>query len=159
LKTVDSPLPWRSWAPPILWALTILSLSGNLGSFSSTFGIFKWVVSWIVTLDIPTLESLHLSFRKVLHVICYGVLAVLWFRALMASSPHRPGINRILALILCLMVALGDEGRQYLHPVRSASWGDVALDLSGGVLFLFVFSRYWERKGRFSPEARRPPIP
>jgi VanZ family protein len=148
---------WRYWAPPIIWTLATVALSGNLGSFSNTFGIFKWVISWIVTLDLKTLGPLHFYCRKVLHVMCYGILSVLWFRALMASFPERLGTNAILALGFSLLVALADEGRQYLVPGRTPSWWDIGLDLTGGILFLIMASCYWQKKKRLSFEVQPPP--
>jgi VanZ family protein len=120
-------------------------ISGNLGSLNHTFEIFKWVVSWIVTVNPDTLAPIHLYFRKALHFLYYGTLTVLWFRALMATYPERPWINRILALALCLMVACLDEGRQYLSPGRSSSLWDIALDVSGGIIFLFLSAPYFKK--------------
>jgi VanZ family protein len=141
-----------------MWTLAIVVLSGNLGSPPRTLGIFKWVISWIVNLDLHTLESLHFYFRKALHVMCYGVLTVLWYRALMASCPERPGANKMLALAFTLIVAITDEGRQYLSPGRTASWWDVGLDMTGGVLFLTLIAWYWGRKNRLPSQAEPPPL-
>jgi VanZ family protein len=128
-------------------------MAGNPGSVTNTFSIFKWVMSRLFTLDQPTLESLHFYFRRFLHVMCYGILTVLWFRALMASHPGRPGANRLLALAVTLLVATPDEGRQYLSPGRTPSWWDIGLDLSGGLLFLSLSTCYGARKNRLPAEA------
>jgi VanZ family protein len=122
-----------------------MALSGDLGSGPNTFSPFRWVLSWIVTLDPDSLNLAHFYFRKVLHVVCYGVLSVLWFRALMASYPERSGANVIMALVLCLAVALIDEGHQYLVNTRTASWWDIGLDMSGGLLFLLLSTRYFKK--------------
>ena len=153
---VNSSL-WRSWAPPLIWTLFLLALSGNLGSLTNTAGPFKWVVSRLFTLDPDTLVLLHFYFRKTVHVIFYGILAVLWLRALMASYPEHFGINWMLALILCLTVALADEGRQYFVPGRTASWYDAGLDMSGGVLFLSLITCYWKWRNRLPAEVQPPP--
>ncbi len=148
---------WGYWVPPIIWTLTIVVLSGNSGSLNNTFGVFKWVISWVVTLDYDTISLFHYWFRKVLHVMYYGVLCVLWFRALMATFPKRLGLNLILALVLCLTVALIDEGHQLLVASRRGSLGDVALDMTGAVLFTLFTARYWKRK--FMLSEARPPSP
>lgn len=132
-------------------------MAGNPGSVTNTFGIFKWAMSRLLTLDQPTLESLHFYFRKLLHVVCYGILTVLWFRALMASYPERPGANRLLALAFTLLVSITDEGRQYLSPGRTPSWWDVGLDLSGGLFFLSLSTCCGARKNRTSTAAGSPP--
>jgi VanZ family protein len=158
LRTAAYASRWRYWAPPVIWALAIVALSGNFGSFPNTFGVFKWVISWIVTMNPDTLATVHFYFRKVLHVVCYGVLTVLWFRALMASFPDYLWSNRILALVLCLMVSLADEGRQYFYPARSSSWWDIGLDLSGGIILLFLATRYFN-KNRVTPPEEQPVSP
>jgi VanZ family protein len=136
---------WHYWSLPILWTLIIVVVSGNLGSPNHTFKIFNWVVSWIVTVNPKTLAPIHWYFRKALHFLYYGILTVLWFRALMATYPERVWTNRTLALSLCLMVAFLDEGHQYLAHGRSSSLGDIALDLSGGLIFLFLSARYFKK--------------
>jgi VanZ family protein len=133
-------------------------LSGNIASLPSTFSGFKWLVSLIVTVDPETLAPIHFYCRKVLHVMCYGVLTILWFRALMASHPEHVWTNRVLALVLCLMVALADEGRQYFYPARTSSWWDVGLDLSGGVLFVFLSALFFKKNMAVSIE-EQPPFP
>jgi VanZ family protein len=120
-------------------------ISGKLGSFNHTFEIFKWVVSWIVTVNPDTLASINWYSRKVLHFLYYGILTVLWLRALMVTWPERVWMNRILALVLCLMVACLDEGRQYLVPDRTPSFWDIALDVSGGLIFLLVSACYFKK--------------
>jgi VanZ family protein len=109
-----------------------------------------------MTTDPESLAQVHFYIRKVLHVVCYGVLTVLWLRALMATYPERVWTNRILALVLCLMVALTDEGRQYLFPDRTASWWDVGLDTSGGLLFLFLSACYFKKNMTTSAEGEPP---
>jgi VanZ family protein len=158
LRTAVSSRLWRYWAPPVIWGLTIVALSGNIASLPNTFSGFKWLVSLILTVDPETLAPIHLYIRKVLHVICYGVLTVLWFRALMASHPGHSWTNRLLALILCLVVALADEGRQYFYRARTSTWWDVCLDLSGGVLFVFISALFF-KKNMAIPVEEQPPSP
>jgi VanZ family protein len=154
LKTAVYNPFWRYWVPPIIWTLAIVVLSGNLGSPNHTLSVFKWVVSWIITLDHDTLSTAHFYFRKFLHVMYYGALTLLWFRALMSSCPERAGANRLLALVICLAVALSDEGRQYLVPSRTSNWWDIGLDMSGGLLFLFLGSRFYRNRVMAPSEAQ-----
>jgi VanZ family protein len=137
---------WRYWAPPLIWALVVMSLSGDLGAAPNSFSLFNWALSWIITLPPETLSQLHFQIRKALHFICYGILAVLWLRALMASHPYRLRANIILALIFCLMVALIDEGHQLLLNSRTGSVWDVILDMTGAVAFTLLAFGYWKRK-------------
>ena len=128
-------------------------LSGDLGSGQNTFSPFRWVLSLFVTLDPDSLNLAHFYFRKVMHVVCYGVLTILWFRALMTSYPNRFWTNMLMALVFCLAVALVDEGNQYLVDTRTASWRDVGLDLSGGVVFLILSAPHFKRNMEAPGEA------
>lgn len=116
LRTAAKSALWRYWAPTLVWTLASVVLSGKLGSLANTSAIFTWIMSWIVILDLDTLSRYHFYCRKALHAICYGVLTILWFRALTASYPESLWTNRILALALALLVSLTDEGRQYFCP-------------------------------------------
>lgn len=140
------PSPWRFWAPPVVWALLLMSASGDLGASPNTFQIFAWVLSTFTNLTPQTIHLLHPWFRKSMHVICYGILSVLWFRALLLTFPERRGANLILALLLTLGVSLLDEGRQYLLTSRTGTPWDVILDMTGAVLFTLTTARYWTRK-------------
>ncbi len=156
--TGAAPTPWwRYWVPPIVWTLGIVVLSGGLGAVTNTFVIFKWVVSWFVTMDPRTLEMPHFYFRKFLHVVCYGVLTILWLRALTASFPGRFGTNALMALGLSLLVALIDEGHQLLVPGRTPSFWDIGLDMTGGLLFLFITACSWQKRNRLRAGMESPP--
>ena len=130
-------------------------LSGDLGSGKNTFSPFKWVLSLFVTLGPDSLNLAHFYFRKLMHVVCYGFLTILWFRALKASYPERFWTNMVMALVLCLAVALVDEGHQYVVNTRTSSWRDVGLDLSGGVVFLILCARYF-KKNMVAPDEAAP---
>ncbi|MFZ2090045.1 MAG: VanZ family protein [Desulfobaccales bacterium] len=156
MGTLFNSIFWRYWAPPLVWALIILGLSGDMGAGQKTYSLFNWVISWIVTLDLDALGLLHFRIRKVMHVLCYGVLSVLWFRALMASYPHRLKANILLALGLCLAVSAADESSQFLSASRTGSLWDVGLDITGGVLFLFPAVYHWKRKNLVPSEVKAP---
>jgi VanZ family protein len=147
---------WRYWVPPILWAFAIMVMSGDFGASTNTYHIFEWVLKTFTNLTPRTIEVIHIRFRQSLHVICYGILSVLWFRSLMATIPERRRVNLILALVLTLGVSLIDEGHQYLVTSRTGSLRDVVLDMAGAILFTIATARYWEKKVQESSEAQPP---
>ncbi len=149
---------WRYWAPPVLWALVIMLLSGNLGAFPNSYSIFKWVVSSLFTLPPKLIDKLHLIFRKALHVVCYGVLGFLWLRALKATRPRFLWSNILLALLLSLGVALVDEGHQHFLTTRSGSLWDVVLDMSGASGIILLTAHLWGRNKTAIPSVP-PPSP
>ena len=144
---------WRYWALPVLWALGLIAISGDFGSSPKTFYIFKWVLSTFTNLDTKTIAYLHIWFRRFLHVLCYGILSVLWFRALISTLPDHLGASLILTLVLSLGVSLLDEGHQSLVTSRTGTLRDVGLDMAGVVLFTVFTARYWKRKVMVSSKA------
>jgi VanZ family protein len=69
--------------------------------------------------------------RKLAHFTEYGILFWLLIRGPMAERPY-------LALMLCVVYALTDEGHQVFVPGRTASLYDVALDSTGALFSHFL---------------------
>jgi len=125
-------------------------MSGDLGASPHTYPIFKWFFLTFTNLSPKTVRVLHDWFRKSLHVICYGILSVLWFRSLVATIPQRRNVSLTLALVLTLGVSLLDEGHQMLLMNRTGTLRDVGLDMAGAILFTFLTSRYLKKKATVS---------
>jgi VanZ family protein len=84
--------------------------------------------------------------RRSAHLVEYGVLALLAFRAWRLSLERDLLSLAVLALALVLAVASADETRQSLSSARTGSARDVVWDLSGAVLalgLLFAHQRAW----------------
>jgi VanZ family protein len=81
--------------------------------------------------------------RKCAHACLYGVLGILTARAV--AEERNPDIKTLaLALGLCVLYALSDEGHQYFVPGRSAELRDVLVDSCGafiGVLLTGIIRR------------------
>lgn len=156
----SSPKPFRLptllaiWGPPFLWGLAIPSLSGNAGSGINTMRLMQWLLSGYPSMTYQDIESIHWYLRKFGHMIAYGVLYLLWFRAWKRQVPHRSGLSLKLALLFSLVVALLDEGYQTFFPERTGSLADVALDMTGAGLAallgpgLFGFSEKCRDQGK-----------
>jgi VanZ family protein len=78
-----------------------------------------------------TLDLLHAALRKLGHVVEFGVLAVLWRRAL-APAPRAV----VRAFAVAAAYGLLDELRQGLAPTRVPAATDVVLDAAGALLGL-----------------------
>jgi hypothetical protein len=76
----------------------------------------------------------------------YGILAVLWYRALDPSARAAPA-----AFLLAAGYAVVDELWQGLHPSRTPAAGDVAIDAAGALLGLLA----WTGGGRWRAAALR----
>jgi VanZ family protein len=82
-----------------------------------------------------TLAAANVGLRKLGHLVEYGVLAVLWHRAL-APSPRAVTAAFILAAIYGGL----DEFWQGLHPSRTPAVSDVAVDAGGALLGLAAWT-------------------
>lgn len=147
---------WLAWGPPVVWALVLLTVSGDFGASPKTYGLFKWVLSTFTNLSPQTIKYLHSWFRKSLHVIFYGIMSVLWFRALVLTYPERRGANLVQTLLLTLGISLLDEGHQYLVTSRTGAFRDVSLDMIGAILFTLASARFLKRKVRLASETESP---
>jgi len=85
---------------------------------------------------------------KVLHFFLAGLVTFwlhIWLRG---RSTRLLGIPLPLAIVLVFLIALIDEGFQYLSPVRNADLIDLASDL-GGMIFFWIPSHiivWWSRR-------------
>lgn len=75
--------------------------------------------------------------RKTVHFTAYGTLALLF---------RRTGVSILAAAGATMVVACGDELRQWFTPGRTGQPSDVLLDMAGAAVFLWVESR--RRVGR-----------
>ena len=136
------------WLPPLLWGAGVLAMSGDWGSAKHTLKLMKWLLSWVPSLSPAQIKLIHFYFRKAGHVLSYGILYVLWFRAFRGSLRYRLRKSFFWALGFCLIVALVDEGRQSLLTSRTGSIRDVALDLGGALLAGTLTGIFWQSRLR-----------
>lgn len=128
------------WLPPLLFTGGILIFSGDLGSSKRTQELIKWFLSWLPFLSMEQLQARHGYLRKAGHVMAYGSLYWLWFRAFLGRfSPRlRPAI--LWSLGFCLLTAMADEGHQALVASRTGAFMDVALDFGAASLAALALS-------------------
>ena len=145
----SAPLFWRKpnflyyWLPPIVWGLAVLCLSGDWGSGNNTLGILKWLFPGFVDLKPAELDLINFYVRKTGHVLAYGGLYFLWFRAFRAQAHYGPWRTCLWSLGFCLFYASMDEGRQWFYITRGASISDVFLDMSGASLAALITAAVW----------------
>ncbi len=93
--------------------------------------ILRWLdpqISW------DTINRLHLVIRKLGHITEYGILAALFWRALRSLASLQKPILLTLVLCGCAVFAAGDELHQSCVPGRTASGGDVLIDILGAFI-------------------------
>jgi hypothetical protein len=127
------------FVPPLLWMALIA-----LGSSSVLAGdrTAQWLPALLGRLapwaSPATVAAAHFGLRKLGHLVEFGILAVLWRRALAPSPRAVPA-----ALVLAALYAAIDEWRQGLTPDRVPAVTDVAIDTLGALLGLAA----WEGAG------------
>jgi VanZ family protein len=145
------------WAPPLLWSLAVILMSGDLGSGKNTLGLVSWLSSWLVDLKPAQLKLINFYFRKIGHVLAYASMYVLWFRAFRGHAGLGPGRAVLWSLGFCLLFSGMDEGRQRFFPTRGSSIWDVILDMSGAGLAALLVLALWPggKRGPVSLSPRR----
>jgi VanZ family protein len=137
----------KNWLPVFAWAGLIFYFSTDQFSSLNTGEIFGFLLSWLFP-DMPSeeIEPVHGIMRKLGHWGEYFVLSVLFLWALENETGRRWKVRHaIYTLIFVLLYAIGDEFHQSLVPSRTASFGDVTIDLLGGICG--VGWTYWYGRG------------
>ena len=109
----------KPWIPAILWSGLILFASSDLFSSEST----GTAIRTLFGIEIP--YWLHVSLRKLAHVVTYGILGTLAWRA---------DRRWVVVLATVVAVAITDELLQTRAARRSGSLVDVGIDLVGGTI-------------------------
>jgi VanZ family protein len=128
--------PLKPWLPVVLWMGFIFVMSTGVGSYEHTSRFIGPLLKWLFPTATPgTLGLMHFILRKAGHFTEYAILALLTRRAV--GSPCGPGqAGRALrlaavAFVIASAYAATDELHQVFVAGRTASLGDVLIDMSG----------------------------
>jgi len=141
--------------PTLFWLAVIAYESFRLSS--AVTGSWLWEILKLahVHLSAESFSALHHFLRKAGHLTGYGLLSILlfrsWFHTLQDSGEDDSAGNTaplgsrdvrwrcaILSLSMTLITAVLDELHQSFDLSRTGTPWDVALDLTGAVLFLCI---------------------
>lgn len=133
----------KFWLPVILWLALIFFASGDELSSQHTSRFLGPLIHWFFpSLPPDTLETIVYYIRKTGHVTEYGVLALLFWRALRKPIKHdqRPWSWSLarLVLLLAALYAASDEFHQSFVPSREARLHDVVIDTCGATAALLL---------------------
>lgn len=147
------PIPlvswWRKphvlsyWLPPVLWSLAVLAVPRGLVPIETTLGPLKVLVSGFAWVNPHDLRILNLYLWKVVQVLTFSILSVLWFRAFQAYAGAGWGRACLSSLGLCLYVVLLQEGLRVITMTRGISMHEVILDIAGVILAVLVIAAVW----------------
>jgi VanZ family protein len=156
---------FRYWLPVLIWLGIIAWESFRLSSNVTGGWMWRLVQHLHLRISSETLAEVNHVLRKAGHVSGYGILCLLVFRAnfhtavsrardAMADSAHSISVARlrcaVFALSITLVTAVLDEWHQSFDPSRTSSAWDVAIDMTGALVFLLtaLFAlRLWRQAG------------
>jgi VanZ family protein len=141
----------RYWLPAAFWSAVLLLMSGNLGSSGLTFG----VLGWIVSPDNPMFDAIHFLLRKTGHLLAYGLLGALDFRAVRGTRGGWYLRWSVIAVVLAVLIAAIDEWHQTTVPGRTGVPTDVVIDAAGATLAQIVYRLAVQRPRDFRDEPAR----
>lgn len=120
----------------------IFVFSTNFFSASQTGSVFNMVIEFLFPkLSMNQIETLHVVFRKCMHVLSYGLLSFFFLYGFCQGQMNRKiSINMVLFIVVfCVFYACVDEYHQSFSPLRTASLYDVGFDALGSVLVQLLF--------------------
>ncbi len=138
------------YAPLILWVAIIFTASSTAGASQNTSIIIRPLLEWLFpAAPAATLDIYHGYIRKCAHFTEYGVLAFFASRAFWSSSVQL--LRRfwfIFAFLMVVLIASVDEYNQSFNVLRTGSFYDTLIDVSGGLMMILLLRlhRYLVRK-------------
>lgn len=109
---------FKYWFPPILWGLVIFSFSSYPVGFSTEFYWKDFII------------------KKTAHIIEYGILATLLYRAMINSELEKKKAMWF-SILIAFLYGLTDEFHQSFTPGRESRMRDVIIDTIGASIFMF----------------------
>jgi VanZ family protein len=77
---------------------------------------------------------------KLIHFFVYGLLGILFFRAVRKrNSSHFQGYSMILGIVLASLYGISDEIHQFFVPDRVADIYDVMADILGSLIGVLLY--------------------
>ena len=144
----------KAWIAAALWLALIAIESTDLLSSSHTGSfLYSLLTSVFGRIDVAKFIYWHAIGRKIGHVLGYGILSVLLFRAWHVTLPFADQRRwswrwAQVAVYGTVLVASLDEWHQSYIPSRTGTWHDVMLDGCAGIaaqILIYLLVRGWRR--------------
>jgi VanZ family protein len=138
----------KAWIAAILWLILIAIESTAALSAHNTSRILYPLLHYLFSMDWDRFEVWHYYIRKSGHVIGYGTLSILLFRAWRATLPAMSDVKwtqrwATIAVLGTTLVASLDEWHQSLLPSRTGTIRDVILDTCAGIAAQVIVFLWW----------------
>jgi len=159
----------KAWIAAILWLIVIAIESTDWLSSKNTGRILYPIFHLLFGISRENFEPWNHLLRKLGHVVGYGFLSFLLFRAWRETLPRLTQLGKSLgwtfrwsaiAVLGTAIVASLDEWHQTFIPSRTGRWQDVVLDTSAGIAVqaLVFFWSSWNFRAA-SDQGRTSPLP
>ena len=117
------------YAIAALWLAIVLLMGASFFAAQQTAVFVLPVLRFLAPhASFRQLNTIHFGIRKVAHATEYGILALLWFKALVLSARRTPRAAAWIAVSVCVLCAFADEAHQSMLPMRSGSARDFVID-------------------------------
>ena len=139
----------KAWIAAILWLIVIAIESSAMLSANNTSRILYPLLHYLFGLDWMRFDHWHFYIRKAGHVVGYGILSILLFRAWRLTLPAMSNVNWTprwanIAILGTALVASLDEWHQSFIPSRSGTVRDVVLDTCAGIAAQVLIFLWWK---------------
>lgn len=132
--------------PAAFWSVLLLAFSGRQASSEHTGG---WLLSLLAhltgSLEPEQFAILHFAVRKASHVVAYGLLGALDFRAVRGPGVGWKARWAGLAIVLAGAVAAADELIQSFVPSRTGSVSDFVIDITAAAAVMLIWMLFSRR--------------
>jgi len=147
---------WRAWIPALLWLGVIAVESTNLFSSQHTSRILYPLFHFLFGLSWEQFKPWHFFLRKAGHVLGYGLLSILLFRAwrvtiVRAGNAGWSLVWASVAFLTTVLVASLDEWHQSLLPSRTGTVHDVVLDSAAAFAAQLLLCLWMRQKSDAPP--------
>jgi hypothetical protein len=151
----------KAWIAAILWLIVIAIESTAYLSAHNTGRILYPIFHYLFGMDWVGFEYWHFYIRKGGHVVGYGILSFLLFRAWRATLPSANRAGWMLrwsaiAVLGTAIVASLDEWHQSFIPSRTGRWEDVVLDTCAGIATQILIFFWWKGVGKSAGDRNGP---
>lgn len=142
--------PWREWTAAILWLILIaIESTPWLSAQNTAHALYQLLVSFFGPVSASGVSVANAVLRKVGHVVGYGILSWLLFRAWRATLGSYRAVAwalpwSVIAFFMTAAVASLDEWHQTFLPSRTGALHDVILDSASALavqILLFLILR------------------
>ena len=132
--------------PAALWSVLLLVLSGSQASSEHSGAWLLWLLAHLTgPLEPERFAILHIAVRKAAHVVGYGLLGALDFRAVRGPDVGWNASWAGLAIVLAGTVAAADEFIQSFVPSRSGTVSDFVLDITAAAAVMLIWMLFSRR--------------